>query len=395
VKRLPSAREECDLLVVVGARPNFMKAASIVEAAMRADVSCSLVHTGQHYDEALSDVFFEELGLPEPDAWLEVGSGTHAGQTAAIMLAFERVLDHARPKIVVVVGDVNSTLACSLVATKQRYPVAHVEAGLRCFDRWMPEEINRKLTDHLATHLFTTSRDANRNLLAEGIDPQRIALVGNTMIDTLLRFADAARARSVPARVAVGGRPYAVATLHRVDNVDDPCSLRALVGALLAVSCELPVVFPIHPRTRRQLVASKLEQLVLNAPNLIAIDPISYLDFIGLVTGASLVLTDSGGVQEETTVLGVPCLTLRPSTERPVTVELGTNRVVGTDPRTILAAARDALRVGVVRRDPPELWDGRAGERIIERLRGRLDGADAIDQSPVSMGGFLAAASAR
>jgi UDP-N-acetylglucosamine 2-epimerase (non-hydrolysing) len=353
-----------DLLVVVGARPNFMKAASVLPAARAVGLDTVLLHTGQHYDEGLSRVFFDELELDEPEVSLGVGSGSHATQTARIMLEFERELARVRPSVVLVVGDVNSTLACALVAVKERCPVAHVEAGLRCYEPWMPEEINRRLTDHVSSYLFTTSPDAAENLAAEGIADGRVHFVGNTMIDTLLRFRDATRARRAAARYGLEGGDYAVLTLHRPDNVDEQGQLGRVLDAVVSISRRTRVVFPMHPRTRKQLAGTELGRRLEAAEGVVLADPLGYLDFVGLLDGARLVLTDSGGIQEETTVLGVPCLTLRPSTERPVTVTEGTNTVVGTDVTKILAAADEILRGerGEARR--PQLWDGRAGERI-------------------------------
>jgi UDP-N-acetylglucosamine 2-epimerase (non-hydrolysing) len=357
-----------DLLVVVGARPNFMKAASVLTAATHSGLSTSLVHTGQHYDPALSRIFFEELELPQPDVSLGVGSGTHAAQTARIMIEFERELDAIGPSVVLVVGDVNSTLACALVAIKKHYPVAHVEAGLRCFDPWMPEEINRRLTDHLSTHLFTTSRDGDENLQAEGIPSERVYFVGNTMIDTLLRFRAAARERETATRLGLARSEYAVLTLHRPNTVDEPDQLEQVLDAVIDISREIPVVFPIHPRTRQQLLGTELHDRLQAAPGMIDAESFGYLDFVNLLDDARLVLTDSGGIQEETTVLGVRCLTLRPSTERPVTVTSGTNTIVGTDPAVIVETALAALREDVGTATMPELWDGHAGERIVEVL---------------------------
>lgn len=361
-----------DLLVVAGARPNFMKAAPLLDAAGRAGLSCALVHTGQHYDEELSDVFFAELGLPEPDAHLGVGSGTHAEQTARIMTAFEPELRRFDPAVVVVVGDVNSTLACSLVAAKEHYPIAHVEAGLRCHDFFMAEEINRRLCDHLSTYLFTTGRDARDNLVAEGIPDERIEFVGNTMIDTLLRSADAARARGAAERAGVSA-PYALLTLHRPENVDQREILAGLLGAVEQISADIPIVFPLHPRT-----AARIDAFGLGAAldRLVICKSLGYLDFLGLLADAAFVLTDSGGVQEEATVLGIPCLTLRESTERPVTVEQGTNTVVGTRPEDVLAAANGALAGERRPARIPELWDGRAGERIAARLAAEIYGVE-------------------
>ena len=357
-----------DLLVVAGARPNFMKAASIVHEAERAGLSYALVHTGQHYDRELSEVFFDELGLPEPDVYLGVGSASHAEQTARIMLAFEAELLRLDPAIVVVVGDVNSTLACALVAVKERYPVAHVEAGLRCGEPAMAEEINRKLCDHVANYLFTTSPDADQNLVNEGVPAERIQLVGNTMIDTLLRFAESARARGVPKSLGLETGSYCVATLHRPENVDSPEVLAGLVEALTHVADKVPLVLPLHPRTAERLRRFGLEDALTSSPGIIMTPPLGYLDFLGLLADAHLVLTDSGGIQEEATVLGVPCLTLRDSTERPVTVEMGTNRVVGRSPDAIVRAAVEVLRRRGRPASIPEFWDGRAGERIIARL---------------------------
>ena len=357
-----------DLLVVVGARPNFMKAASILPAAHAAGLTTTLLHTGQHYDADLSKIFFEELQLDEPDVSLGVGSGTHAAQTARVMIEFERELHRIQPKVVIVVGDVNSTLACALVAVKEHFPVAHVEAGLRCYDPWMPEEVNRRLTDHISSYLFTTSTDADENLRREGIAAEKIHFVGNTMIDTLLRFRDAAGARRAPQRFGLDGRPYAVLTLHRPSNVDEANHLEGLLDVALELSHDVPVVFPIHPRTRQRLAGTDLASRLEAAPSFIETDPLGYLDFVGLIDGAQLVLTDSGGIQEETTVLGVRCLTLRESTERPVTVSHGTNTVVGTDPDVILDAAREALTHDGQAGRSPELWDGLAGKRIVERL---------------------------
>ncbi len=361
-----------DLLVVVGARPNFMKAASVVHSARQADLTCTLLHTGQHYDPELSRIFFDELELPPPDVFLGVGSGSHTVQKAKIMLGFEEELLGINPSVVVVVGDVNSTIACALVAVKEHYPVAHVEAGLRCYDPWMPEEINRRLCDHISTYLFTTSADADENLAREGITGDRVRLVGNTMIDTLLRFRDKARERRAPARYGLDGRDYCLVTLHRPNNVDDPESLKRVLEAVLVISRLVPVVFAIHPRTRERLASFGIEEILQREPGLIPSGPLGYLDFISLMSDARLVLTDSGGIQEETTVLGVPCLTLRESTERPVTVTHGSNRVVGTDQERIVEEALNVLESERAPVRTPELWDGAAGERIVGILRDEL-----------------------
>lgn len=372
--RAGTSERPTDVLLVVGARPNFMKAAPIAAAARTAGLSCRMVHTGQHYDDELSRIFFEELELPAPDVHLGVGSGSHAAQTARIMVGFEAELLRMRPSVVVVVGDVNSTLACGLVAAKEHFPVAHVEAGLRSFDPRMPEELNRRLTDHLSSLLYTTSRDGDENLLREGIPADRIVFVGNPMIDTLLRFRESAARRDVAERLGLADADYALVTLHRPENVDDPETLRLLVGALREVSRRLPVVLPLHPRTAARLKSLDLDQTIADDPGLVVTEPLGYLDFTSLAAKARVVLTDSGGVQEETTVLGVPCLTLRTSTERPVTVSDGTNRVVGTDPTRILKEAHailDGQAASAAR--IPELWDGGAGVRIVHHLQAWLN----------------------
>jgi UDP-N-acetylglucosamine 2-epimerase (non-hydrolysing) len=361
-----------DLLIVVGARPNFMKADAIVRAAKSAGLAYCLLHTGQHYDSELSQVFLDELGLPEPDVYLGVGSGTHAEQTARIMLGFERELRRIDPQIVVVVGDVNSTLAAALVASKEGYPVAHVEAGLRSYDLRMPEEINRRLCDHLSNYLYATSRDAVENLLGEGIPAERVVFAGNTMIDTLLRLRDSARQRETPSRFGLTSGEYAVATLHRPENVDDPDFLRRLLEALAEIGRRLPVVFPIHPRTRERMAALGLAEARSGDRRVITSDALGYLDFVGLVADASLVLTDSGGVQEEATVLGIPCLTVRETTERPVTVTSGTNKVIGRDPERLVREVDATLAGAAVPAGLPERWDGRAGERIVGHLAAEL-----------------------
>jgi UDP-N-acetylglucosamine 2-epimerase (non-hydrolysing) len=364
-----------DLFICVGARPNFMKAASLATAAHAAGLTYSIVHTGQHYDHELSDVFFEELPFARPDVSLGAASGSHATQTAQIMVAFEHELLSAQPSLVVVVGDVNTALACALVAKKERFAVAHVEAGLRCGDEWMAEEINRRLCDQLADHLFTTCRDADDNLAREGVDAARVHFVGNTMIDTLRLLLPKARERESPARHGLQRDGYALATLHRAENVDNPQQLARLVNAMTVISRWLPLALPLHPRTRARLSGFGLLGPLEREAGIRLLDPLGYLDFVGLMADAQLVLTDSGGVQEETTALGVPCLTLRPSTERPVTVLHGTNRLVGTDPERIVEAAHDAVAGPPPPAAIPELWDGRAGERIVACLAARLSEA--------------------
>ncbi|HEU4700389.1 MAG TPA: UDP-N-acetylglucosamine 2-epimerase (non-hydrolyzing) [Gemmatimonadales bacterium] len=359
------------LLHVVGARPNFMKVAPVLRAgAAHPELEQVLVHTGQHYDRAMSDRFFSDLELPEPDENLGVGSGTHAQQTARIILEFEPVLERYRPDWLVVYGDVNSTIATALVASKRQLRIAHVEAGLRSRDRTMPEEINRILTDQLADLCLTPSRDGDANLLAEGIPDQRIRFVGNVMVDTLLHLREKARARCMPEHLGLAGAPYAVVTFHRPSNVDQREPLAEILGALDALAARMPVVFPIHPRTRRRIAEFGLEGLVERVRLL---EPLGYLETVSLVERATLVLTDSGGLQEETTVLGVPCLTARPNTERPVTVTEGTNRLVASRRAAIDAAVDDVLAAiagGRYRPGRPEGWDGRAGERVIAALLG-------------------------
>lgn len=355
---------------IVGARPNFMKIAPIV-AQLRAagnGIDSVLVHTGQHYDEKLSQVFFDELAIPHPDVNLNVGSGSHAQQTAAIIAAFEPVLLDIRPDILVVVGDVNSTLACALVATKLGVRVAHVEAGLRSFDRSMPEEINRLLTDQISDLLFTSEPGAEDNLRREGIDAAKIHFVGNVMIDTLLAHRERARALNVPERFGVTRRKYGLLTLHRPSNVDDETTFERLMGAIETISRDVPFIFPVHPRTRPMIQRSAIASRMVASSALRPIDPLGYLDFLGLMESSRVLLTDSGGVQEETTILGVPCLTLRENTERPVTITHGTNQLVGTDPERIRGAWQRVQTASAELRVPP-LWDGRTAERIVEVLR--------------------------
>ncbi len=355
---------------VVGARPNFMKVAPIVEALKRRQQEFVplVVHTGQHYDAAMSDSFFRDLELPQPDVYLGVGSASHAAQTAAVMEHFEPVVIKEKPDWVVVVGDVNSTLACALVCAKLSIKVAHVEAGLRSRDRTMPEEINRLLTDQIADLLFTPSEDADRNLLREGIPSERIRLVGNVMIDSLLKYLPLAGKSTIKERTGLTDRDYAVLTLHRPSNVDEPETFGRILDALGKIGERLPVVFPVHPRTRKTIAELGLEGRVEKTKGLRLIDPLGYLDFLSLYSGARLVLTDSGGIQEETSILGIPCLTLRQNTERPITVMTGTNTIVGTDPEKIIAAAFAALNETVRQPVSIPLWDGRTAERIVAAL---------------------------
>ncbi|MCK4304676.1 MAG: UDP-N-acetylglucosamine 2-epimerase (non-hydrolyzing) [Candidatus Eisenbacteria sp.] len=351
---------------IVGTRPNFVKIAPIMKALGRCQrIRAHLIHTGQHYDTVMSRSFFEDLTIPEPDRYLNVGSGTHAVQTARIMESYEQVLNEEKPGLVLVVGDVNSTLACSLTAAKAVTPIAHIEAGLRSFDRTMPEEINRLVTDTLADHLFTTCTDADENLRREGVSPERIHFVGNVMIDALLTSLPLAARKKTIKRLQLEAEHYALVTIHRPSNVDEPESFFRVLMILEAIGRMLPVVFPIHPRTEKQAEALGLADRLHACPGLQLVAPLRYLEFINLLSSARLVLTDSGGIQEETTILRIPCLTLRPNTERPITIREGTNRLVGTDPDVVIDAARKALGSSDKPKcSPPPLWDGKAAERI-------------------------------
>jgi UDP-N-acetylglucosamine 2-epimerase (non-hydrolysing) len=353
------------VLHIVGARPNFMKAAPIHKAiAGRGQLAQVLVHTGQHYDVKMSEVFFTDLGMPAPDVYLGIGSGSHAEQTARTMIELEKVFLREKPDLVSVVGDVNSTLAGALVASKMGIRISHVEAGLRSFDPRMPEEINRIVTDRLADLLLTPSPDADANLLKEGVDPARIHLVGNVMIDTLLTSKARAEQLSTLEELGLTPQGYAVCTLHRASNVDEPKVLGGLLSSLARVSSRVPVIFPVHPRTRKMLADHGLGGMLERSPGLRLVEPMGYLEFLALTSQARLILTDSGGLQEESTALGVPCLTLRENTERPITVEQGTNLVVGTDPVRITEEAERVLNGQGKKGRVPELWDGRTAERI-------------------------------
>jgi UDP-N-acetylglucosamine 2-epimerase (non-hydrolysing) len=348
---------------VVGARPNYMKVAPIWrELERNGRVARSLVHTGQHYDRNMSKVFFDDLRLPKPDVYLGVGSGPHGEQTAKVMLELEKVFSSGAPDLLIVVGDVNSTMAGALVAAKMGIPVAHVEAGLRSFDRTMPEEINRMVTDIIADLLFTTEPSAEKNLLREGVDAAKIHFVGNVMIDSLHFYRPMAERTRILDELSLAPGGYGLVTLHRPSNVDDPEGLRGILGVFDELGKVCPLVFPAHPRTRKIMNSSGLH---VSPDRLKVLDPVGYLDFVKLMIHARLVLTDSGGIQEETTVLGIPCLTIRKNTERPITVEIGTNRLVGVSPERILEEARDVLGGKTPPGRIPELWDGRASERIV------------------------------
>ena len=354
------------VLNVVGARPNFMKMAPLVRALGERGIEQRLVHTGQHYDENMSRVFFEDLGMPAPDVHLGVGSGTHAEQTARILVEFEKVASRERPDLVVVVGDVNSTLAASLVAAKLTIPVAHVEAGLRSFDPCMPEEINRIVTDRLSEILLTHSPEADDNLRAEGVPAERIHRVGNIMIDSLVTSLERAASSDVLDELALEPRGFAVVTLHRPSNVDDAETLLGIMGSLHRIAERLPVVFSCHPRTAVRLKSLASYDELAGRGDLRVLPPLGYLDFLGLYSKSRLVLTDSGGLQEETTYLGIPCVTIRENTERPITITEGTNVLAGSNPERILAAARAALDGGSVGHRVPALWDGKTAPRIVD-----------------------------
>ena len=377
------------IMNIVGARPNMMKVAPLIaEMSRHVDLQPVLVHTGQHYDYSMSRVFFEQLNMPEPDYNLEVGSGTHHAQTAEILKRFGDLVDEDRPDMVVVVGDVNSTIACALVAAKESIPVVHVEAGLRSFDRSMPEEINRVLTDAISDLLFTTEESGNQNLAKEGVNQAKVHFVGNLMIDSLVGALDAARRSPLRGKLGLCKQGYAVLTLHRPSNVDDVSLLTRTLYAVREVSENLPVIFPVHPRTHHKILASGFSKInswdgetAVGGRGIWTMPPASYLDFLGLVDGAAMVITDSGGIQEETTYLGVPCLTYRDNTERPVSVTMGTNRLIGADPSNIVRYASEVLRSmlprnGIAAHRIPPLWDGNAAPRIVSVLRRYLESRD-------------------
>lgn len=367
------------ILSVVGARPNFVKIAPLIREMQKyPDIISILVHTGQHYDMRMSGQFFQELRIPLPDISLEVGSGSHAYQTAEVMKRIEPVLEEQRPDFVLVVGDVNSTLAAALTAVKLQIPVVHVEAGLRSFDRTMPEEINRLATDAISDYLFVTEESGKQNLLNEGTPPEKIYVVGNVMIDSLEESRGLWQNSTIHRQLGLAKGSYGVITLHRPSNVDEASKLSGVVGALAEIAKELPLIFPVHPRTQRQLetVNEEFSFSSLSDKNddalrrgILCIEPLGYLDFLALTANARIIFTDSGGVQEESTILGIPCLTLRDNTERPVTVTHGTNKIVGSSPEKILEEARRVLTNSQPTQIQPPLWDGKASQRIVSILR--------------------------
>ena len=382
-----NSQKRLKVMFVVGTRPNFMKVAPIIREMSKYPQKFNwvLTHTAQHYDEGMSEAFFDDLGLPNPDIYLGVGSGTHAKQTGRIMIEFERVCLKEKPNLVVVVGDVNSTVACAFAVAKLCIPVAHVEAGLRSFDRTMPEEINRILTDQISDYLFTTCEDANMNLRKEGIPENKIFFVGNVMVDTLLSHIEIAKNSNIMEKLRLKKnnniKKYAVLTLHRPSNVDNLVVLKGIFDILNNISQIVPIIFPAHPRTIKQIKNFKLEEMISHVKhtlsneldkanqNILAISPLGYLDFLCLMSNALLVLTDSGGIQEETTILGIPCLTLRNNTERPITIKEGTNILVGNNPDKIIKVTHSVLKNGIPIKKIPKYWDGKASERILKVLK--------------------------
>ena len=361
------------IMNVVGARPNFMKIAPIVRAMKKYDnLQNILVHTGQHYDERMSKLFFDDLQMPKPDVYLNVGSASHAVQTARIMVEFEKVLLKEKPDLVVVVGDVNSTVACSMVAVKLGIKVAHVEAGLRSFDRNMPEEINRLLTDAISDFLFVTEQSGLDNLKREGVPDEKVHLVGHVMIDSLIHFSEKAEESAIMSELNLDHQDYALVTLHRPSNVDNKENFLNLLDAFEEIEKDINIIFPIHPRSRKMIDTFGLQDKIAAMKNLKLLEPLGYLDFMKLMHHARLLLTDSGGIQEETTYLGIPCITMRENTERPVTVDVGTNVLVGSDTELIKKEAKNILDGKGKKGDIPPLWDGKAAERIVKIMNEAL-----------------------
>lgn len=366
-------REKRKIISIVGARPNFVKIAPVVKLLRKHKcIDSLLVHTGQHYDSRMSKVFFEDLELPKPDIYLNVGSHSHASQTAKIMVGLEKVMVGEKPDLVIVVGDVNSTLAGALVASKLSIPIAHIEAGLRSFDRTMPEEINRILTDSVSELLFTPSKDADRNLHKEGIHKSKVHFVGNVMIDSLMKFRKViSKNDNLLKALKIGKKGYAILTLHRPSNVDNLNDLKKILDGLFAIQKKVKIIFPVHPRTRFFIKRFGLDKYLKRMKNIIMIDPVGYLDFLALINNSLFVMTDSGGIQEETTVLDIPCLTVRENTERPVTVKEGTNTIVGTDPEKIIKESYRILNGFTKKGRVPDLWDGKAADRIVRIIINR------------------------
>ncbi len=362
------------IINVVGARPNFVKISPLIEEMNRfSQIEPIIVHTGQHYDYSMSKQFFQDLNIPDPDIHLEIGSGSHAIQTAKIMMGFEKVLLQEKPDLTLVVGDVNSTIACALVSVKLNIPVAHVEAGLRSGDRSMPEEINRILTDAISDYLFVTEESGINNLLHEGVPEKKMFFVGNVMIDTLLKYKRQAEETNVLKNLGLEGKDYCLLTLHRPGNVDSQDGLKNILGALDEIQREILVIFPVHPRTRTRIQGFEMQDWIDQMKGLRLIHPVSYLEFLGLMSKAQFVLTDSGGIQEETTVLGIPCLTLRENTERPITVDVGTNIVIGTDQKRIIEESKKLINGDKKQGAIPEYWDGNTAKRIVEILLREID----------------------
>ena len=363
------------IILVVGARPNFMKIAPIYSELSERGEELILLHTGQHYDDNMSKVFFDDLGMPKPDIYLGIGSGSHAYQTATVMVDFEKICNEKEPSMVVVVGDVNSTVACSIVCAKLRIPCAHVEAGLRSFDRDMPEEINRILTDSVADLLLTPSPDGDENLRAEGVTEERIHRVGNVMIDSL--YSNLERSKNSNILETLGLKEsYAILTLHRPSNVDDRVNFSGIIDALEQIGSKIQLVFPVHPRTEKMAKSFGLYERLSAIPNIVLTGPVGYLDFVALMANSKMALTDSGGLQEETTALGIPCITLRENTERPITVLEGTNTIVGCDPDLILKAAFDVLEGNGKAGRIPDLWDGKTSSRIADVILQYIENGD-------------------